>query len=107
MAHEFTKKHTKKLRDSSEKDNNLLHFCLISVLIKLILSGKAKLSMSSCINIKVIPVVFRKATKKREICLDEPSISLPSNNNEFTQLWGKNMPPVCRAFEQKNMLLFI
>ena len=34
--------------DSSEKNCNLLHFCLISVLIKLIIFGKAKLSMSSC-----------------------------------------------------------
>ena len=35
-------------RDSSEKNNNLLNFCLISMLIRLTLSGKTKLSMSSC-----------------------------------------------------------
>ena len=33
--------------DSSEKKYNLLHFCGISVLIELIISGKAKLSMAS------------------------------------------------------------
>ena len=34
--------------DSSEKKYNLLHFRRISVLIELILAGKAKLSMASC-----------------------------------------------------------
>ena len=37
--------------DSSEKKYNLLHFRRISVLIELILAGKAKLSMASCIDI--------------------------------------------------------
>ena len=34
--------------DSSEKKYNLLHFRRISMLIELILAGKAKLSMASC-----------------------------------------------------------
>ena len=35
--------------DSNKKKYNLLHFCRISVLIELILAGKAKLSMASCL----------------------------------------------------------
>ena len=38
--------------DSSEKKYNLLHFRRISVLIELILAGKAKLSMASCSSTK-------------------------------------------------------
>ena len=40
--------------DSSEEKTNLLHFYGISVLIKLMLAGKAKLSMASCIGILVL-----------------------------------------------------
>ena len=39
--------------DSGEKKNNLLHFYGFSGLIELILLGKAKLSMASCLDIKV------------------------------------------------------
>ena len=39
--------------DSSENKNNLMHFYGISGLIELILSGKAKLSMASCLDICV------------------------------------------------------
>ena len=39
--------------DSSEKKYNLLHFRRISVLIELILAGKAKLSVASCVVIKL------------------------------------------------------
>ena len=38
--------------DSSEKNDYLLHFCGIQVLIELTLSGTAKLSMASCVYVK-------------------------------------------------------
>ena len=47
---ETSPKHKKEYSsDSREKKYNLLHFRRISVLIELILAGKAKLSMASCL----------------------------------------------------------
>ena len=48
---------TQSSSDSSKKKHSLLHFGGISVLIELILSGKAKLSMASC---KIIYLIAGK-----------------------------------------------
>ena len=44
-----SKMHWEYSNDSGEKKNNLLHFYGFSGLIELILLGKAKLSMASCL----------------------------------------------------------
>ena len=49
--------------DSSEKKYNLLHFRRISVLIELILAGKAKLSMASCYIYSQISVISNAYSK--------------------------------------------
>ena len=49
--------------DSSEKKNNLLHFGRITVLIELILAGKAKLSMASCYIYSQISVISNAYSK--------------------------------------------
>ena len=46
--------HWKYSNDTGEKKKNLLHFYGFSGLIELILLGKAKLSMASCVSIFLV-----------------------------------------------------